>query len=235
MGGLGLQLGWIERHFSGSVLHGERDDTTGDTHRPVAGRIFQPGATVTTLTPTLTWNASSGATAYSVSVSKVGGGTVLAQNVSTNSITCPTLVNGGTYLWAVSASSSAGSSATSAVVYFTVNVTTLPATPTGLSPGGSSQPGATVTTLTPTLTWNASPGATAYSVAVSQVGGGTVLAQNVSTNSITCPTLVNGGTYFVGGLGLQLGWIERHFSGGVFHSQGGSYHYERLTQSGPRF
>ncbi len=37
-------------------------------------------------------------------------------------ITTPTLQNGVTYMWAVSASNSAGSSATSAVVYFTVSV-----------------------------------------------------------------------------------------------------------------
>jgi hypothetical protein len=77
---------------------------------------------VTTLTPTLTWNASSGATAYSVVVSKVGGGTVLSQNVTTNSVNCPTLQSGATYMWLVSASNSAGSSAASAVVYFTVDV-----------------------------------------------------------------------------------------------------------------
>ena len=159
------------------------------------GGASQPGTTVTTLTPTLSWNASQGATAYSVVVSQVGGGTVLSQNVSTNSVVCPTLVNGATYLWAVGASSSAGNSVPSAVVYFTVSVPTAPATPTGLSPGGSSQPGTTVNTLTPTLSWNASQGATAYSVVVSQVGGGTVLAQNVSTNSVACPTLVNGATY----------------------------------------
>ena len=80
-----------------------------------------PGPTVTTLTPTLTWNASSGATAYSVSVSQVGGGIVLATNVATNSVICSTLTNGASYLWAVSASNAAGSSPTSTVVYFTVN------------------------------------------------------------------------------------------------------------------
>ena len=146
---------------------------------------------MTTLTPTLTWNVSSGATAYLVAVSQVGGGTVLATNVKTNSVICPTLTNGASYLWAVSASNSAGSSPTSAVVYFTVM--TVPPTPTGLSPGGSSLPGPTVTTLT--LTWNVSSGATAYSVAVSQVGGGTVLATNVKTNSVICPTLTNGASY----------------------------------------
>jgi hypothetical protein len=84
------------------------------------GGSSPPGTTVTTLTPMLTWNASLGATAYSVAVSMVGGGTVLAQNVPTNSVACPTLQNGATYMWAVSASNFAGSSATSPVVYFTV-------------------------------------------------------------------------------------------------------------------
>src|SRR4051794_41978379 len=53
-------------------------------------------------------------------------------------------------------------------------MTSAPPVPTGLSPGGSSPPGTTVNTLTPTLTWNTSAGAAAYSVSVSQVGGGKV-------------------------------------------------------------
>jgi serine protease len=159
------------------------------------GGASPPGTTVTTLTPTLTWNVSTGATAYSVAVLTTSGTTVLAQNVSTNSVTCPTLQSGVTYLWSVAASNSAGNSPTSAPVYFTVSVTTAPPTPTGLSPGGASPPGTTVNTLTPTLTWNVSTGATAYSVAVLTTSGTTVLAQNVSTNSVTCPTLQSGVTY----------------------------------------
>jgi Bacterial Ig-like domain (group 2) len=98
---------------------------TGSTAPPTPtglspGGSSLPGPTVTTLTPTLTWNASTGATAYSVSVSQVGGGNVCAMNVTTNSAVCPSFTNGASYLWAVSASNAAGSSPTSAVVYFTV-------------------------------------------------------------------------------------------------------------------
>jgi hypothetical protein len=164
------------------------------------GSTSSPGPTVTTLTPILSWNASTGATAYSVAVSQLNGGVVYAANVATNSAPIPTgkLTSGATYFWTLSASNSAGSSATATIVYFTVKTTTVPATPTGLSPGNTSSPGPTVTTLTPTFTWNASTGATAYSVAVSQLNGGAVCSENVTTNSATCPALQNGATYFWG-------------------------------------
>jgi hypothetical protein len=160
------------------------------------GATTSPGPSVTTLTPTLSWSPSTGASAYSVAVSQLNGGVVCAQNVTTNSATCPAFQNGSTYFWTVSASNSAGSSTTAAIMYFTVNSAAVPPTPAGLSPGSTSSPGPTVTTLTPTLGWNASSGATAYSVAVSQLNGGAVCAQNVTTNSATCPALQNGSTYF---------------------------------------
>lgn len=77
-----------------------------------------------------------------------------------------------------------------------VSVPTPPPVPTGLSPGSSVSPGTTVNTLTPTLSWNASPGATGYVVAlVNASTGATIFAQNISSTSIICSTLVNGTTY----------------------------------------
>jgi hypothetical protein len=163
------------------------------------GGSSQPGQTVTTLTPTLTWNVSTGATSYSVAVSTASGAAVFSQNVTINSLQIPSghLTSGTTYVWALTANNSAGSSAMSAPVFFTVNVPTAPATPTGLAPGGSSQPGQTVTTLTPTLTWNVSTGATSYSVAVLTASNAAVFSQNVTTNSLQIPSghLTSGTTY----------------------------------------
>jgi len=159
------------------------------------GSTSSPGPTITTLTPTLTWNASPGATSYQVAVSKLGGGSVCGQNVTTNSVSCAPFQSGSTYLWTVSASNSAGSSSTAPIEYFTVNTATIPVVPTGLAPGSTTSPGPTITTLTPTLTWNASPGATSYQVAVSKLGGGSVCGQNVTTNSVSCAPFQSGSTY----------------------------------------
>jgi uncharacterized membrane protein len=99
-----------------------------------------------------------------------------------------------TYYFQLQTSSSAGV-ASGAINSFKTNAAK-PPTPTGLSPGSVSAPGTTVTTLIPTVGWNASPGATQYSVAVVQIStGATVVAQTVSTTSLTCPSLENGVTY----------------------------------------
>jgi len=266
---------------------------------PSPGGSSPPGTTVNTVTPTLSWSASTGATQYSVAVLNAStGSTVVAQTVSTTSLTTSALQNGVTYVWSVSASNSAGISTPSTGVYFTVSVAVpqaptvttgsasavtstsatlggtanpngldthywflyasnsslsgaaqsgtydigagtsaltitanapglsantayyyrlqaqnsagtssgniltfstsavIPPTPTGLSPGGSSASGTTVNTLTPTLSWSGSTGATQYSVAVLNVStGATVVAQTVSTTSLTTPSLTNGVTY----------------------------------------
>ena len=72
----------------------------------------------------------------------------------------------------------------------------VPPVPTGLSPGSNEPPGVTVNTLTPTLSWNSSPGATGYVVAMlNNATGAAILAQTVSATSILCPTLASGVTY----------------------------------------
>jgi hypothetical protein len=149
---------------------------------------------VQSLTPTLTWVGSPEASEYSVTVTQVGGEAVLSRNVTTTSIVCPTLVNGATYQWSVSASNQAGSS-TAVSSFFTIDLPTAPTAPTGLTPGAPTQPGQKVTSATPTLTWAATPAATGYSVLVERVDGVTLLNQNVATNSIVCPALTSGATY----------------------------------------
>ncbi len=156
-----------------------------------------PGATVATLTPTLTWNPASGATSYGVVIlNAASGATVLTQSVASPALTCPTLQNGVTYAWSVSASNAAGTSAAATLQFFTVTQAAVPPVPTGLSPAGASSPGATVATLTPTLTWNPASGATSYGVVIlNAASGATVLTQSVASPALTCPTLQNGVTY----------------------------------------
>src|SRR5258708_39974001 len=102
------------------------------------GGASTPGPTVTTLTPTLSWNASAGAATYTVAMSQVGGGSVCAMTVTTNSAVCPGLTNGATYLWAVAASNSAGPGPPPAVGVFSGDVGTGVGRAAGWGRGGVS-------------------------------------------------------------------------------------------------
>ncbi len=73
-------------------------------------------------------------------------------------------------------------------------------TPTLISPGTSSSPGTTITTTTPTLSWNAVAGATNYGVYIRDMSSNTLVLDNncaTSGTSYTVPSgiLSSGGSY----------------------------------------
>jgi uncharacterized protein (TIGR03437 family) len=85
------------------------------------GSAVPPGVTVSSLTPTLSWNASPGATGYVVAmVNNSTGAEILGQKIPTTSIISPTLVSGVTYVWSVAAFNSGGLGPTATLMYFTV-------------------------------------------------------------------------------------------------------------------
>jgi hypothetical protein len=159
-------------------------------------------ATSATLNSTVNSNGSDTTEYYQYGTTTAYGGSSGTQDIGAapspvsfpftlNSLTCNTA-----YHFRIVAQNTYGTSNGSDASFTTSACATAPATPTGLSPGGSSQPGTTVTTLTPTLTWSASSGATQYTVAVLNVSSGaTVFTQTVSTTSVTTSTLQNGVTY----------------------------------------
>jgi chitodextrinase len=137
----------------------------------------QPPATPTGLTVTgtttssvsLSWNASAGATSYTVR--RNGANPVTVTGTST---TVTGLVANTTYSFTVSAGNAAGSSPQSAPVSATTNGTPqIPPTPTNLRTTGSTCTGVS-------LAWNASTGATSY-----RAYRGTTLAATVTTPSTT--------------------------------------------------
>jgi hypothetical protein len=92
--------------------------TTGPS-APPAPVLASPvnGSSGVSASPTFTWNASTGATAYELQVANDAGFTSLAwdqANISGTSFTVSGLIKGATYYWRVSASNSGGSSAWSA-------------------------------------------------------------------------------------------------------------------------
>lgn len=135
---------------------------------PVAPTLITPldNDVNASVSPTLNWNAVSGATSYRLQVSTASdfAATVFDQSgLTSTSRTVTALASGTKYFWRVSASNAAGTGPYSATRSFTTFVSA-PAAPVLSSPGsGSSNQPTTVT-----LAWNASAGATKYRLQVSQ-------------------------------------------------------------------
>jgi len=165
-----------------------------------------PGSEITVTNPTLEWTGS-GATTYELAISNAPYGKnntfydvpLIPSSTTSWAVPSGVLQDGVSYAWNVQATNSAGQSPWSTPFYFTVNSGSggPPQIPSGLSPGGGSSPGPTIATVTPTLTWNVSTGATAYSVAVENTSGKIVYGANVTTNTAPIPsgTLANGTAY----------------------------------------
>jgi uncharacterized repeat protein (TIGR01451 family) len=142
-----------------------------------------PSGTINTPTPTFTWSAVSGAQGYYLSVvdetlhtpafSRFGSGTSFTLGTGGS----PSLVNGHSYRWYVSAQDINGVGAATTQSF----TAAFPVTPTPQSAGGL-QP-----TTTPTFQWSASPGATGYYLTLTdQTTGRTLLdSQPVTVTSYT--------------------------------------------------
>jgi hypothetical protein len=139
----------------------------------------------------LSWNASTGATAYYVKRSTTTGGpyTQIAAPTGTN-YADNSVSNGTKYYYVVSAYNSYGQSASSAEVSATPAApATPPSAPTGLT--------ATAGNAQVSLTWTASAGATSYHVKRSTTSGGPytqVAAPTIASDADT--GLTNGTTYY---------------------------------------
>ena len=141
---------------------------------PAAPTLSSPssGATGIPTNPTLTWNASTRATSYRVQVSTSSGFTstvVDRSGITATSYGISGLLNNIRYYWCVNATNSGGTGAWSSVRYFTT-VAALPPAPPAPTLSSPSN-GATRIATSPTLTWNASTGATSYRVQVSTSSG----------------------------------------------------------------
>ena len=160
---------------------------------PAAPVLSSPadGATGVSTSPTLSWNASSGATSYRVQVSTSSSfaTTVYDQSgIASTSTNVSGLAGSTVYYWRANATNAGGTSGFSTVFSFTTAAGSPPPAPTLVSPLN----GSTNVSRTPTLTWNASSGATSYRVQVSTSStfGTTVFDQSgVTSTSVTLPQL----------------------------------------------
>jgi hypothetical protein len=140
----------------------------------------------------LSWLAAAGASSYSVKYAAVSGGpyeTVAAALTSTTFLQ-PALTNGTTYYYVVTATGSAGESASSAQVSATPVAPQPPSAPTGVT--------ATAGNAQVQLSWSAATGATSYTVKYATVSGGPyqTVASAIATTSFTQSALTNGTMYY---------------------------------------
>ncbi|MBF0108988.1 MAG: cadherin repeat domain-containing protein [Magnetococcales bacterium] len=154
-----------------------------------------PKGTVANLTPGFSWSAVSGASHYRLRVTDASNVQVIDQTYSAATAGCSSgsgscSVSPGTTLavgvgsWTIMATNTTNGteSAQSGRQGFTiVQPTTKPGTPTPVSPSGS------VTTLSPSFTWNATTDANAYILRVTD-GSGSVATRVVTATVAGCPS-----------------------------------------------
>jgi len=155
------------------------------------------GATGVSVSPTLTWNAATGATTYRVQLSIASDfSTTIVDDATPTGTTRAVgpLNNNTTYYWRVSATNAGGTSAYSATSSFTT-IVSLPSAPTLASPADS----AINLQLSATLSWNAGTGASGYHVQVStssSFASPLVDDSTVTTTSRTVTGLALNTTYY---------------------------------------
>ena len=188
------------------VVNSSGADTSAYAHLnvnvpPSAPTLSSPAnsATGIAVSPTLTWNAVTGAVTYRVQVSTasdfstgivVDDSTLTAASKALSSLTNSTL-----YFWRVNAKNAGGSSAWSSAFSFT---TIVPAS--GVPVLSAPANGTTGIAVNPTLTWGAVTGAITYRVQVSTASdfstGIVVDDSTLTTASKALSSLANGALYF---------------------------------------
>jgi hypothetical protein len=159
------------------------------------GRANQPAtpagltATAGNLTVSLGWTPAPYASGYNVKRSLANGGPYAVIGTTRNrAYSDPSLVNGTTYYYAVSATNSAGESANSAPASATPAALPVPAAPTGVAiTGNNSQV---------SLKWNASTSASGYKVMRALTQGGPYTLVGTAAGTTYADTLVSSDTTY---------------------------------------
>ncbi|MDB9859472.1 PKD domain-containing protein, partial [Flavobacteriaceae bacterium] len=166
----------------------------------VQGQLKLPGCatnlspanadTNVSVTPTLSWDAVSGATGYKVFYGTDSSTTTAVAETANTSVTLPTLPEGTLHYWKVVPTNARGDASGCSVISFTTE-TLIPDCATGLTPAD----GTTGVSLTTSLSWTAANGATSYKVYFDD-SNATTLIYTGSNTSIAAPTLQNGTQYY---------------------------------------
>ncbi len=151
------------------------------------GSVSAPGEILADTTASLSWNSVASATYYAVAVRDLNSGELVTDTTLAGTSYDLNLIAGKQYRWNVAACNSAGCSAYASPLYFKTPgiIVTIPAVPTGTSPGTTYTPGPTMSGNSVTLSWNASSGATQYGLGV----------RDMTTNTLVVSTTVTGTSY----------------------------------------
>jgi hypothetical protein len=198
--------------------------TTAGLSSPPAPTLSSPssGSTGVATNPTLSWNASTGATSYRLQVSTSAGFAVSVVNqsgITGTSYNVTGLSNGTLYYWRVNATNAGGTSAYSTSWNFTT-VVAAPSAPTLSSPTN----GTTGVSTSPALNWNASTGATSYQLQVSTNSSfsSTVVNQSgITGTSYGVTGLTNGTTYYWRVNATNAGGTSAYSTSWSFTTSGG--------------
>ena len=142
-----------EEHFFDDIL------VQGQLKLPDCAINLAPTGNIQSLTPTLSWDAVSGATGYKVYYGEDSSTSFFVGETSSTSQVLPTLVNNTQYFWKVVPTNARGDASNCSAVSFTT-IFPAPSCASYLSPTDS----AIDVSLTPELSWSAVSGATGYKV-----------------------------------------------------------------------
>lgn len=186
---------------------------------PACPTVTAPAAAATgvSLSPTITWNAVNNATGYRLSVGTSSGGTNIVNNQDLGNVTSYALsslqFNTQYYYTLSSYNGAISSAACSEQTFTTANISCPTITAPTASAGNVS--------LTPTISWSASSGATGYKISVGTTAGGTDVLNNVDLGNVTSYTfgsaLANGTKYYYtvnsyASAAVSSGCTERNFT-----------------------
>ena len=166
---------------------------TGIIKLPGCATYLAPTNTATnvSVTPTLSWDAVSGATGYKVFYGENSSTTTALAETANTSVTLPTLPEGTLHYWKVVPTNARGDASGCSVISFTTE-TLIPDCATGLTPAD----GTTGVSITPELSWTAVTGATGYKVYYGLDSSTTTALEETASTSVTLPTLQNGTQYY---------------------------------------
>lgn len=160
------------------------------TAAPTCTTLSLPAAAATgvSLTPTLIWNASSGATSYLLSVGTTAGGTNVINNVDVGNTTSyiipsssPLNYNTNYYVTVTPKNNLGSASGCTSSTFTTRNI----ACPSVSLPSSSSATGVSVT---PTITWASISDATGYKLSIGTTAGGTDVLNALDLGNATTYT-----------------------------------------------
>jgi uncharacterized delta-60 repeat protein len=196
----GTYVAWVQaRNSSGESSWSDgREFTVTNPNQPPGKTVLTgPPAEIADRTPTVSWNAVTGATDYEVWVNNQTTGqseVIHVYNISNTSYTPSSVLAYGDYRAWVRASNAFGDGPWSDARDFEVTdgSSAPPSTPAMTAPDG------TITDTTPTFAWTASSGATFYDLWVNNLTTGqqqVIREENLTTNSYTPTTALTAGDY----------------------------------------